>query len=175
MLTTNKTLAKRYTSNLIDYTLIFILTFFYVYLVGNLESDGKYRVTGFKAFVIPGIWFLYFPLAESLFGKTLGKKALNLQVIDSAGESPALGQAFVRRLTDVIELAFIGIPALILMSTNSENKRLGDFIAGTTVIDLEEKCKSCHAKLCLSTQDVLNKRFSCPACNELIESYGEQS
>lgn len=167
MLTTNKTLAKRYSANLIDYALIFILTFFYAYFVGNLESDGNYRVTGFKALVIPGIWFLYFPLAESLLGKTLGKKALNLQVIDNAGELPALGQAFIRRLTDVIELAFMGIPALILISTNGQNKRLGDFIAGTTVIDLEEKCKTCHAKLCLSAREVLNKQFSCPACKEL--------
>jgi uncharacterized RDD family membrane protein YckC len=163
----NKNLARRYYANFFDYLIIFILTFVYIYLVGDLDEFGTYRVTGFKTLAIPFIWFLYFPVFESIAGQTIGKKAFHLYIVDFKGEPPTIVQAFLRRFLDIFEIMFLGIPAMLAINQSGKNQRIGDMIAGTTVVRTDAICRHCGTELELTPKEVIRDVFTCPNCNEI--------
>ncbi|HEX6892332.1 MAG TPA: RDD family protein [Chryseolinea sp.] len=165
--TDKKNLARRYFANVVDYTFFFVLTFVYVFFFGKEDETGSYHVTGFKALAIPLVWFVYFPVCESLFGQTLGKKAFRLYVVDLQGESPSIIHTFLRRMLDIIEMSFFGIPALIAINHTEKNQRIGDMIAGTTVIATDAVCGHCSAELELLPREVLRNTFTCPSCKQV--------
>jgi uncharacterized RDD family membrane protein YckC len=161
-----KNLAKRFYANLIDYFIILILTALYVFAFGVEDENGTYRVTGFKALLIPFVWFVYFPVCESLFGQTIGKKAFHLHIVDLNGNAPTIIQTLFKRFSDPIELASFGISALLTINYSGKNQRLGDMIAGTTVINSDAVCRFCGTEVELSPGEVLRDSFTCPHCRE---------
>jgi uncharacterized RDD family membrane protein YckC len=81
------------------------------------------------------IWLLYFPFAEGMTGKTLGKSICKLRVVNEDFTKIHLGTALLRRLFDIIDnLPFLGIVGLIVASSNNKKQRVGDLIAKTIVI-----------------------------------------
>ena len=161
-----KNLPQRCFAGVLDYLIIFIFTIFYIYLVGDGDQFGTYRVTGIKALLIPLIWFLYFPTCEALIGQTIGKKAFNLHVVDLQGEQPSIFQSFFRRIFDIVEIAFFGMPAILTINHSKKNQRIGDMIVGTTVIRTDAICRHCDSELELSPREVIRDAFICPACKQ---------
>jgi uncharacterized RDD family membrane protein YckC len=166
----NKNLAGRYCSSLIDYAIVFLLTGLVIYALGEPNNEGGYTVTGMKALSMPLIWFVYFPLCESLAGQTLGKRIFDLYLIDQDGHSPSIIQTFSRRLLDPVEMAFAGIPGLIAINHSKKNQRLGDMLAETFVISTQATCASCKAALQLEVREAVRKSFECPACKAVNET-----
>ncbi|HEY4441221.1 MAG TPA: RDD family protein [Candidatus Elarobacter sp.] len=87
----------------------------------------------FAMFVVFIGWFIAFELWWS--GRTPGKRALGLRVVRDGGFPIDAGAAVVRNLVRLVELGF-GLYALSAISAliSKENKRLGDFAAGTIVV-----------------------------------------
>lgn len=90
------------------------------------------------------VWLLlaaaYFPVCETLTGKTLGKLATRTIVVDADGNLPGWGKSIVRTLFRLIEVnPFLmgGIPAGIATSVSKTRQRLGDMAAGTFVLKSE--------------------------------------
>ena len=86
--------------------------------------------------VIFTIFFGYFIIFETLWnGKTPGKWALSIRVVRDGGYPVDFGAAVIRNLIRVGEFAF-GYYALSALSmiVSPENKRLGDYAAGTIVV-----------------------------------------
>jgi len=162
----NKNLGKRYAANVIDYLIFFSLFFVYLFSVGQQDENGVYRVTGMGALIIPIVWIIYFPVTESLWMQTLGKKALNLYVVDFQGHPPGIGQATLRRILDLVEIVFLGMPSLLSINYSSRNQRIGDMLAGTTVISTDAICRHCGTDVELNPKEVINNVFRCPNCNE---------
>ncbi|RMG54270.1 MAG: RDD family protein [Bacteroidetes bacterium] len=86
----------------------------------------------------------YSLICEVFFqGRTLGKWLMKLQTIRLDGASPGLSHYLVRwvlRIIDVwITLAFLapGLVSVITLGISNKGQRLGDMIAGTTVIKLK--------------------------------------
>lgn len=163
----NKHLAARFYANLIDYVIFIIFFIVYVRFAGEQQENGNYQVTGLKFLPIPIAWFLYFPLCEGIAGQTLGKKLLGLYVVDFKGETPTIGHTFVRRMVDIFECITFGVLALITINYSKRNQRLGDMMAGTTVIKTDAICRFCGSTLELSTREVMRETFTCPDCNQL--------
>jgi len=163
----NKHLTKRYVANVIDYLIVFILIGVCVFLLGEPNSKGGYTLTGFPALIIPFIWLVYFPLCECLTGQTLAKKALNLYVVDSNGNSPMIGQAFIRRSMDFVELTCLGIPSLLAINHSKSSQRIGDMMAQTLVVCSETVCAFCGTTLELTIKEAVKKTFHCPNCQRL--------
>lgn len=93
-------------------------------------------VTAIIVGIIFLIYFAYFVLFEALWnGQTPGKKALGIRVLRDGGYPVDLTSSLVRNLIRVGEVA-IGYYALSAVSTlmSPENKRLGDYAAGTIVV-----------------------------------------
>lgn len=159
--------ARRYYANFIDYFIIIGFSFVYVFIAGEPDYDGTYHVSGLPALLVPLLWFLYFPVAESVFHQTLGKAAFNLIVISSNGEPASLGQCLLKRITDPIELAFFGIPAAIMITQTDNGKRLGDILGNTLTVRSSAKCSECAIELSLTTKEALKGKFTCPECGVL--------
>jgi uncharacterized RDD family membrane protein YckC len=67
-------------------------------------------------------------------GKTLGKLALGLRVVGDDGSPVRFRQALVRGLTGAIEIWSLAPIALICSIASDRGKRVGDFFAGTYVV-----------------------------------------
>jgi uncharacterized RDD family membrane protein YckC len=80
----------------------------------------------------------YFLVCEIFFnGQTLGKKARHLRVMRLDGTPPRLGDYFLRWLLRPLEIiATVGGLATIVVLLNGRGQRLGDLLAGTTVLSL---------------------------------------
>ena len=100
------------------------------------EKFGEAIVIAAIVVVIFTIFFGYFIIFETLWnGKTPGKWALSIRVVRDGGYPIDFGAAVIRNLIRIGEFAF-GYYALSALSTvlSPENKRLGDYAAGTIVV-----------------------------------------
>jgi len=84
-------------------------------------------------FLLQWGWHVYFEVRHQ--GRTPGKRALHLRVIDARGLPVSLYQSLVRNITRVLDFApaFYGIGAIVIMASPTR-RRLGDIVADTLVI-----------------------------------------
>jgi uncharacterized RDD family membrane protein YckC len=84
-------------------------------------------------FVLTFGWHVWFEVRKQ--GRTPGKRALKIRVIDARGLPVSLYQSLVRNITRVLDAApvFYGIAAIVSMSSQTR-RRLGDIVADTLVV-----------------------------------------
>lgn len=80
--------------------------------------------------------YFYHLLSESLLnGRSLGKMALGLRVIKCNGQPLKFSDLFLRWALRLVEITFTaGLLGLIVMYGSERRQRLGDIMAGTTVV-----------------------------------------
>ncbi|MBM4038715.1 MAG: RDD family protein [Planctomycetes bacterium] len=88
--------------------------------------------------VCSSVFFAYFALSEGLTGQSFGKLLLHIAVVASDGGRPSLRSIVVRNLLRpwpfLVPTAYLVGSLVLLLSPT--NQRLGDFLAGTLVVDL---------------------------------------
>lgn len=68
-------------------------------------------------------------------GRSLGKMALGLRVVGTDGSPERFRQALARGLSASVEIwALSAVPALVVSLVNPDGRRVGDFLAGTIVV-----------------------------------------
>jgi uncharacterized RDD family membrane protein YckC len=84
-------------------------------------------------FFLTWAWHLWFETRRQ--GRTPGKRALKIRVIDARGLPVSLHQSLVRNITRVLDFvpAFYGVAAIFVLASPSR-RRLGDIIADTLVV-----------------------------------------
>jgi uncharacterized RDD family membrane protein YckC len=97
---------------------------------GNPSSpDG---LGGGLQIIMLGLMFIYF-LKDSFQGRSLAKRLLKLQVVDNKLNTTAtFGQCLARNILIIIW------PVEVLVTLFSPQRRLGDFLAGTKVVTIDE-------------------------------------
>ncbi len=132
-------LARRCYAALVDYFVYFMLTVIYCYFFANVKewgfSNGQFRMS-FDGIFWPSviIWFLYFPLLESILGYTLGKGLFDLKVIRERKDDFPFKVSLVRHFVDFIDFFLFGAPAIALVKFTKQHKRLGDILARSRVV-----------------------------------------
>ncbi|MDP9106059.1 MAG: RDD family protein [Candidatus Eremiobacteraeota bacterium] len=105
--------------------------------LGPLASKNLYGwLIAFVILVLFLIFFGWFIVFEAWWsGRTPGKRALGLRVVRDGGFPLDVGAAIIRNLVRIGELV-LGFYAISAVSAliSKENKRLGDFAAGTLVV-----------------------------------------
>jgi len=107
---------------------------------GFSDTAGKWFTAALILFQFLLLWG-YFALFEGLLnGQTPGKRLVKIRVIKDSGRQITLFEAMARNLLRVVDslpppLYFIG---LVSMLCNKQQKRLGDFVAGTIVVHERE-------------------------------------
>lgn len=105
-------------------------------VLGPLNIFGKDFVEGLRIVLYFVIALVYWAAAEWIWrGQTVGKRVMNLRVVDARGLRLEPAQVIVRNLLRVAD----ALPALYLVGgvtciLNRHHQRLGDLAAGTVVI-----------------------------------------
>jgi len=79
------------------------------------------------------LYILYFPIAETIYGATLGKRLMGLRVVTKTGGKPSFEKAFIRNITKIHQvLLLLDLIGGLITSTDLHQKYT-DRIANTTV------------------------------------------
>ena len=128
--------SKRVFATLIDYGVFFAITWAYIMYFGEETVDG-YEVSGIMVLPIPIFWFFYFVIIEGFMQATLGHQLFYLQVRQDNYNEIDIGHSFKRRILDIIDFMFFGVPAFISIRNNKKKQRIGDMYAKTIVVNDE--------------------------------------
>ncbi len=167
-------IGKRILAYLIDWVIIFVWFFGWLWILGNMARLGLGAALDGELTAI-FIWvILFYPILfyDFLFerfnnGQSPGKMALRIRVVNVDGTAPTTGSFLVRwlfRLVDfTITYGFVGV---IMVAVSKKSQRLGDLLAGTAVIDLKPNARNrelsitdldFHEDYKVSYPDVLDK------------------
>lgn len=125
-------LGERIVALLIDYALFVVLAILGLFLI----SSGSNVLTGGYYIGIGALFVFYDLLCEMLFnGQSVGKRIMKIKVISIDGGRPSFGQYLIRWLFRLVDCTITGYVGGLLCAALSKNvQRIGDMIAGTTLI-----------------------------------------
>lgn len=107
-------------------------------LLYNLDVDEEWTWI-----LIIGIPFVLYSVLFEIFmnGQTPGKRVMNTQVIKLDGTPASVGNYILRWIFSLVDFGVLGgAIAVILIAAGGKGQRLGDIVAGTSVIkQVEEK------------------------------------
>lgn len=126
-------LGERIAARLIDLAAFFGL-YMLVILLAVLAGPETLL---YVLLIILGTVYVFYNLICEVFmnGQSLGKRLMKIKVISLDGSQASIGQYFIRwlfRLVDFVMTAQIG--GLIAVAVSENKQRIGDMVAGTTLI-----------------------------------------
>ncbi|MBS1917016.1 MAG: RDD family protein [Bacteroidetes bacterium] len=118
-------------------------------------------------FILP-IAFYDLALEILLNGQSVGKRVMKIKVINIDGNQPSLGQYVIRWLFRLIDFTLTGgVCALITVAVSEKKQRVGDIVAGTTLIKTQPRT-SFNQTLYVPTPEI-NYTVSYPAVTNLSD------
>lgn len=130
--------ALRFVAVLIDGIVLVVLLIPLALVFGDRYSTNE-NGTHTVGVTAGGWWPLlvilaYYVGSEALTGKTIGKRAVGLRVVDVSGDAIGLGQALLRNALRVVDAFLFYLVAAISVWSSSERQRVGDRVANTVVV-----------------------------------------
>jgi len=130
-------LGERIAARLIDiglFILVLIAIVIFLSLNGLLRSGNIFSLT---PVIIFAVGFVFYDLLCEIFmnGQSIGKRLMKIKVISLDGSQASIGQYFIRwifRIVDFTLTQWLG--ALISVAVTENKQRIGDIVAGTTLI-----------------------------------------
>lgn len=103
-----------------------------------LDGDVS-SIALFFVFISPAIFYDFlFEIFNN--GQSLGKMIFKIRVVNTDGTAPSTGSYLIRWLFRLIDFTITyNVLAIIMVNTTKKSQRLGDLLAGTTVIDMNLK------------------------------------
>ena len=132
-------LGERILAWLFDFILIIGYALLSLWILDQVDAESDWTII--LVVILP--LFLYHLAFEVFFeGRTPGKLALRLKVARIDGAQPTLGQYLLRWLLRMVDVTFTtGTVAVIAIAVTKRSQRLGDVVAGTTVIKRRRRVK----------------------------------
>ena len=130
-------LGERIVARLIDmglFIILIIMLFFAIGMNGLLRGGD---IFSFIPLIIYVVGFVFYDLLCEIFmnGQSIGKRIMRIKVISLDGAQPSIGQYLIRwvfRIVDFTITQWLG--ALISVAVTENKQRIGDIVAGTTLI-----------------------------------------
>jgi uncharacterized RDD family membrane protein YckC len=125
--------GSRFLATLIDSAIIIAATLAITRIVVLLLPKLAMALAITIDFVLTWGWHVFFEVRKQ--GRTPGKRALRLRVIDARGLPVSLYQSLVRNIVRALDFVpvFYGVGALVTLLTPTR-RRLGDIVADTLVV-----------------------------------------
>jgi len=102
-------------------------------------TDSGFSLNGMPALITIGITciagFLYYWLAEGLFGATLGKGITGIQVREKTGARCNMKGSLIRNLLRIVDAVGVYLVGFLIAIFSKARQRLGDHVAGTIVVE----------------------------------------
>lgn len=132
-------IARRAVACIIDYAIIYFFSFFLIIMIGTPNGEGVYEISGVLILLPIAFWFIITVGFEAGLGGTLGNSIMGLKAIPMNGRNRKLtiGESFKRHILDQIDMSFIGLVGIIIISNTKKNQRLGDIWAKTIVVKIK--------------------------------------
>jgi uncharacterized RDD family membrane protein YckC len=141
-------LGNRIVARLIDLGIflgVYVACFIILAIFTGLTNDynGQGQNVGIIAIAI--VWLVLFLLYDLVFeifmdGQSIGKRAMKIKVISLNGARPTIGQYLLRWIFRLVDFGITGGSGAIISVVLSDKKqRIGDIVAGTTIISLAPK------------------------------------
>jgi uncharacterized RDD family membrane protein YckC len=140
-------LGERVGARLIDGAL-FLMVFFIFAMFSSLS--GIFNANGITMIIIISVYGLgyvfYDLLCEILWnGQSVGKRLLKIKVISLDGAQPSMGQYFMRWVFRIVDFSLTGsLCGLICVAVSDKKQRVGDMVAGTTLIKTVPRTRFNH-------------------------------
>lgn len=130
-------LGSRMIAQLLDNLIVGLLLLLVTVAVAALFSSNDSRSVALTVLAAAGVdifaYIGYFAGCEMVSGgRTPGKSANQLRVLDITGAAPRPGQLLVRNVARIVDV-FLGL-GVVVMFVNGHSRRIGDFLAGTVVV-----------------------------------------
>lgn len=104
--------------------------------IGQFWRAGSVWATAAMLLLFFCVYFGYFAIFEAIWnGQTPGKRLTRLRVIQESGRPISVYQAIARNLLRLVDqLPFFYAVGIVSALLSQQNKRLGDYVAGTVVV-----------------------------------------
>jgi uncharacterized RDD family membrane protein YckC len=121
-----------------------------------------YAVVAFIAIfnIAKNSWWIY--IFEIIMnGQTPGKKAMRIQVVKLDGTEAGFAQYVLRWIFAIIDLGFSsGALAVLVIAVGGKGQRIGDVVAGTTVVKLIEEKEITSEKIFITPDQSYQPNFT---------------
>lgn len=128
--------GPRILAYIIDF-LLFVLIFIAVAIGNGVIHNMNNSFALGLSIIIVVVFYIFYDLLCEIFmnGQSIGKKIMKIKVISLDGGRPSVGQYILRWLFRIIDFGLTwGGCGLITAAVSEKNQRIGDMVAGTTVI-----------------------------------------
>lgn len=135
-------LGDRVLARLVDWG-VFIGLYYVMYIIfiiffaATLITGDGFPVALLIMFIIYGLVYTFYDLVAEVFfnGQSLGKFALKIRVVSLDGSRPGFGQFMLRWVFRLLDFGItFGIGALVSVAVSEKKQRIGDIVAGTTLV-----------------------------------------
>ncbi|KAI9449425.1 hypothetical protein F5148DRAFT_1291549 [Russula earlei] len=127
-------LGDRIVATLID---LGIMVGYMIILIFSLSVFAKHETTDIVVMIIAYLPLVFYSVLSEIFfnGQSVGKRVMKVKVISLDGAQASIGQYIIRWLFRIIDLGlFGGLIAVITVAITERRQRIGDLVAGTTLI-----------------------------------------
>ena len=131
-------LGERIAARLID-LLFFLILYILFILLGLVFAAMKGELVILVLLIGYTAGYVFYNLLYEIFlnGQSIGKRFLKIKVISLDGSQPTLGQYFIRWLFRLVDFGLsLQTGGLISIAVTENKQRIGDVVAGTTVIKM---------------------------------------
>lgn len=131
--------GDRILAHLLDRVILIVIILALWALLFSLDIDEEW-----VAIVVLGLPFLFYSLVFEIFmnGQTPAKRVLNIKVIRLNGTPATVGDYVLRWIFAFVDIGILGgAIAVILVAAGGKGQRLGDIVAGTSVIKQVEQAE----------------------------------
>jgi len=124
------------------FALLFVAVYAVAVVTGELvvtETGLDAQLTGTPGTVAFVLWLAlglgYHTLLEWRFGKTVGKRLVQIRVQGADGTPPSLGASLVRNVLRLVDwLPMLYVVGIVAVALSDEHRRLGDRLGDTVVV-----------------------------------------
>ena len=120
---TEPNIGNRFVAGLVDYIIIYGVTFFLIFTFGEPNDEGGYSLNGLPGLIPIIFWLIMTVGLEIGFGATIGNSLVGLKAIPKNGINRKLtfGESFKRHLLDPIDMFFFGLIGIITIKNTDKN------------------------------------------------------
>jgi uncharacterized RDD family membrane protein YckC len=127
-------LGERIAGYIIDLLIVIAYVIIVMLIAGSTHLLREETIWVYILLFLP---VMFYDLASEVLlnGQSVGKKVMKIKVISIEGGQPSLGQYIIRWLFRLIDFTFTNcLCALISIAVSERKQRVGDMVAGTTLI-----------------------------------------
>lgn len=131
-------LGPRILARILDGFFIFLWIITCIFITSEIRYYDSYYIVWF-IMLLP---ILFYDLLFEYFnnGQSIGKRILKIQVVNIDGTTPSFGSYLIRWLFRLVDFTLTtSVLAVLMVALTEKSQRLGDYLAGTTVISLKDE------------------------------------